>query len=397
MTTTHDLRVAVDVRCLDTPKLRGFARYTSELLKGLTHLGGVDVVAVSDRPMTLRVEEEHVQVHAPDGGREWRREQVALPRLVADLEADVLLSPANRGLPLVGVPSVLVLHDAVEWNRRLVARPSGRDRIRFGYSNVASLLGATRIITVSNHSAEQLHSRLGLRRDRITVVPEAAGGRFVPGVSAEMRAAARQKIGIEDPFVLYCGGFDPKKSVDTLVIAWALLGEGAPSLVLAGAVGTSQAEHLRALAAGLGADTERLHLPGYVDDDQLPALMAEADMFVFPGTAEGWGLPAVEAMAVGTATVVADSGALPQSTHNLAVRFAAGDAAGLAGALGRLLGDEALRRHLGRQGSAAQIQRSWLDVAQDTLVVLREAASVGAVERLGAAAAQLPRAYRWVV
>ena len=171
MTTTHDLRVAVDVRCLDTPKLRGFARYTSELLKGLTHLGGVDVVAVSDRPMTLRVEEEHVQVHAPDGGREWRREQVALPRLVADLEADVLLSPANRGLPLVGVPSVLVLHDAVEWNRRLVARPSGRDRIRFGYSNVASLLGATRIITVSNHSAEQLHSRLGLRRDRITVVP----------------------------------------------------------------------------------------------------------------------------------------------------------------------------------------------------------------------------------
>lgn len=396
MTHRAELRVAFDVRCLDSGNRRGFARYSSELLSAMRSLDGLEIVAVADRPVILDGEFEDLVVHAPTPGSEWKREQFGIARLVRSVGADVLFSPANRGLPLFGSPSVLTLHDAVEWDRTLVDRPTGKNLARFMYSNLASLAGATRIITVSNHSANRIESDLGIDRRRIAVVPEAAGRSFRTLPNGATRKLMRREMALAEPYLLYVGGFDPKKSVDTLVTAWSLMGEPAPRLVLAGSVCDDERGRLLRRASACGADPSRLIFPGYVPDRLLPALMSEAEVFVFPAVAEGFGLPAAEAMALSTATVVADAGALPESTMGAAPRFVPGDAAGLAAILRRLVDNGELRQSIGEAGRAAQLKRSWVDVAAETAEVLAEAARTPTSERVGTSSRALLGTRRWV-
>ncbi len=396
MSVSPRLRVAVDVRCLASTHLRGFARYTAELLNAMVRADQLDLVMVSDRPMQMPSGTPNLVVRSPDHVHEWKREQVGLADLVKRLGADLLFSPANRGLPLFGVPSVLTLHDAVEWDRSLVERPSGRNLARFGYANVASLLGATRIITVSQHAAGQLKASLGLRGDRVAVVSEAPGEAFVVPPDAVVRARLRRRLELEGSYLLYVGGFDEKKSVDTLVQAWSRLDPSkTPQLVLGGSIG-SEAQRLYDLAISAGGDRDRLRFLGYVDDDLLPALLAEADLFVFPALAEGFGLPAIEAMAVGTATIVADAGALPESTRGATLRFEPRDVSGLAGLISRLVASPVERERLAGVGRAAVVGRDWDDVARETFQVFNDAVAVSVLGRISSAARVAHHIPRWV-
>ena len=391
------LRVAVDVRCLASGELRGFARYTAELLAGFESITDVELVPVSDEPMTLPADVlGGAVVHHPQPDREWRREQVGLPQLCRELGVDVLFGPANRGLPAVGPPSVLTLHDAVEWDPELVDAPTGRSRFRFGYASVASILGAAEIITVSHHAAAELERVLGVGPDRVTVVSEAPGRAFATPPDAVARAAMRRDLDLAGSYLLYVGGFDPKKSVDTLVSAWARLDPATtPPLVLGGRLG-DEADRFADLVRSIGGEPSRLRCIGFVPDELLPALYAEAELFVFPAIAEGYGLPAVEAMAVGTATIVAGEASLPEATLGVAPSVPGRDVAALAAAIRRLLDDDSERRRLAAAGRAAVTGRSWVDVAADTAVVLARAAGRDRRDRLAASAQRARHVRKWV-
>ena len=391
------LRVAVDVRCLASGELRGFARYTAELLGGFESVDGVELLPVSDEPMVLPVSVlGGAEVHHPAPDREWRREQVGLPQLCHDLGVDVLFGPANRGLPVAGPPSVLTLHDAVEWDPELVEAPTGRSRFRFGYASVASMLGATEIITISDHAASELERVLGIGPDRVTVVSEAPGRAFTTPPDAVERAAMRRALDIAGPYLLYLGGFDAKKSVDTLVSAWARLDPSTtPPLVLGGRLG-DEAERFDRIVRDAGGEPGRLRCIGFVPDEVLPALYAEAELFVFPAIAEGYGLPAVEAMAVGTATVIAGEASLPEATRGAAPSVPGRDVAALSAAIRRVLDDDAERARVAAAGRAAVTSRSWADVAADTTVVLRRAAARGARDRVTASVPRLRHVHKWV-
>ena len=396
------MKVGVDVRCLADGELRGFARYTAELLWGLAHVSGIDLLGFADRPVAMPPSLAALDVAVLSGGaarfegREWHREQVALPRLLRNHGVDVVLGPANRGLALAGPPSVLTVHDAVEWDRDLVEQPTGRSRVRFAYSNVVSLASATRIITVSQHSARELDRVLGLGCERVRVISEAPGRAFAELATDTERHAMRQALDLCGPYVLYLGGFDDKKSVDTLVRAWARLDPTTtPGLVLAGSGGDAAARFGR-MVDDIGGESSRLRCLGFVDDQLLPSLYAEADLFVFPAVAEGFGLPPVEAMAAGTATVIADAGSLPEATRGAAVACRPRDVAHLAQVMRWLLDDDNERRRLGAVGRSAVMERSWIDVAADTAEVLFEAAAVGRSTRWSASARSVRHAHRWV-
>jgi len=395
--TVLPLRVVCDARCLADVSVRGYARYTIELLAALRERDEVELVLATDVPLDLPNDLTGLEIRTVGAGREWQREQRGLPKLVEDAGADVLLAPANRGLPLLGGPSVLTLHDAVEWDDEFVAAPRGRDRVRFGYASVASMLAATRIISVSSHAARELHDKLGLTADRVTVISEAPGRHFLEPTPEDEREKLRSSFDLPDRFMLYLGGFDPKKSVDTLVRAWASReSRDVPQLVLAGKMAGGEANALIEIAQQAGADTSRMSFLGYVPDDVVRALYAEAELFVFPAVAEGFGLPAVEAMACGTPTVVADAASLPEATRGGALRFPAKDSAALGLIIDRLFSDRRALTRLGDTGRAAVSTRTWDDVAAETERVLRDAANASLASRLVRSARSVRHVHRWV-
>ena len=384
------LRVAVDVRSLVEPEPRGFARYTRALVEHLAARESLDLVAVSDLSPTAELA---VSTELVRGRSEVAREQVLLPRLLRRLRADVLVAPANRGLPLMSpCPTVLVLHDAVEWDRALVPRPRGKSAIRFAYSSVASLAGATLVVAVSAHAADEIERRLHVDRRRIRIVPEGPGERFGRQPTAGEIAASLERFGIRRPFILSVGGFDAKKDVSTLVRAFAQLPASETELLFAGSLAQGDGG-VMALAAALGV-ADRVRLLGRVGDDELLALYRTCACFAFAGPREGFGLPVAEALAAGAPVVAAAAGAVPEVTAGAARLFAAGDPAAAAREIAAVLGSESERARLHAAGLARRSELSWSAAAAQFEDVLWEAANVTVAERATAALRALPAALR---
>ena len=264
-------------------------------------------------------------------GHAW--EQVVLPARAARLRSPLLLCPANLA-PAVSRRTVVVLHDAaalrhpgwyspayVAWQRRLLPVLVARAR---------------RIVTVSAFSRDELVALLGADPGRIAVVPGGVDGRFTPAADPE---PARRAHGLARPYVLCVASRTARKNLAALVpAARALASEGIDLAVAGGHRPQFAREH------GLHA----LRLLGHVDDALLPGLYAGAEAFVLPSLYEGFGLPALEAMAAGTPVVATKAGALPETCAGAACLV--DDPAEIADALSALLADPAARGRLREAG-----------------------------------------------
>lgn len=382
--TTPRLRVGVDVRCLESGEIRGFARYTRSLTTALAELCDLDLVGFCTAPDAVDVPFEVVSMRV---GSELWAEQVRLPTWTARRGVDVLWCPANRGLPLLApVPTVLTLHDAVEWDASLVPPPRGRSRARFAYASVCSLASAARIIVPSEAAKAAITERLGIAPGVMSVIREAAEPKFHrPPTAAEVEAVLRHH-GLVSGYVLYVGGLDPKKDVATLLRAAARTASAGHVTVVAGAADGAWST----LATSAGpAQIVRVEAP---TDHDLRCLYAAAGCFVFPAVAEGFGLPVLEAMAAGVPVVGADAGALPEVIGKGGQLFQPGNDEQLAGLISALLSNDALRADWARRAAARSGEMSWAQTAEETMQVFRE---VGGEPLLSVLTSRVVRLRTW--
>jgi alpha-1,3-rhamnosyl/mannosyltransferase len=141
---------------------------------------------------------------------------------------------------------------------------------------------------------------------------------------------------------------------------------------------------------------DRLHLAGFVDDADLPAVYRAASVVVMAGTGEGFGLPVLEAMAAGTPVLAARAGALPEVIGRAGRLFPAGDESALANHLREVLGsrDEAAR--MSSEGREHAKTYTWDRAARETESVLREAVAMGRRKRIGEQLGSLRSLTRWL-
>ncbi len=191
----------------------------------------------------------------------------------------------------------------------------------------------------------------------------------VPPTAAAL-AAVRQKYGIEGDYLLHIGTLQPRKNLIRLMDAYAQVRERHPALqlVLAGQPGWL-AGHILARSRQVGAI-----LPGFVADENKPALLSGAAAFVFPSLYEGFGFPVLEAMACGTPVICSDSSSLPEVAGDAAVLVDPQDTAGLAAAIERVLSDDLLRAGLVQRGLENVKRFSWESCAQQVLAAIEGAA-----------------------
>jgi glycosyltransferase involved in cell wall biosynthesis len=193
-------------------------------------------------------------------------------------------------------------------------------------------------------------------------------GCFRPQEAAAIDSCAK-RLSLPRPYVLCVGSLEPRKNLRRLLQAWQIAAPRHPDvwLVLAGASGRVFRD------AGLEKCPDRVHLTGYLDDGDLPALYAGAEVFLYPSVYEGFGLPVAEAMACGTPVVCSSLTALPEVAGEAAEFVDPFSIEAIADGLGNLLGDERRRDKLRLAGLAQARKFSWPEAAEATWRVLASA------------------------
>jgi glycosyltransferase involved in cell wall biosynthesis len=306
----------------------------------------------------------------------WHRAKVPLPVEWLSGPIDVFHSPDFVLPPLRRARGILTVHDLA-----FLMQPDCADaRLRAYLEDVVprSVRRADYIIADSENTRNDLVVLLGVPPDSVSVVPGGVEERFAPVTDPAALAEARQRLGVGDaPFVLALGMLEPRKNLNRLMDAFAILKRrGAPpdlKLVLAGGRGWLVdgilSHHARS------AVRDDILLPGFIADDLLPAVYSAAAVFAFPSLYEGFGLPILESMACGTPVVASRASSLPEVAEGAAVLVEPESAEGLAMALEEALSDDALRSDLEHKGRERAAEYTWRRAAERLLDVYQKVAA----------------------
>ena len=339
------LRLGVDGRELRPGVRTGIRRYLIEVVRAAVSAGWVCVL-YGDAGTALEPAVPGVDVRILAGRWTQWWDQVSLPRALAEDRVSVFLSPYYKGPLRAPCPVVLTIHDLF-----FLGYPGRRRPIHDATLATLARLYARRaraIIADSEHSKRSIVAKLGIAPGRVTVIPVALGPEFRP---APPTVGVGRRYGLSQPYVLYVGNFKPHKNLPRLLRAYAALPEslrGGYELVLAGSDRDGR-PGLEALVARLGL-VERVRFAGLIEDADLPAIYSGAALVVLPSLEEGFGLPALEAMACGAPLVVSDRGALPEVVADAALVVDADAEPTLTAAMTRALSDARLAEDLRARG-----------------------------------------------
>lgn len=311
-------------------------------------------------------------LHVPVSGHERLRrilwEQACLPDVLAQAGVDLLYAPGYL-MPLRWQgPSVVFIHDTIALAHPRLCRMS--NAVNYRLLLPLSARRASLVAVPSRATAEDVVRDCRLPATRIRRVP--LGVEIPPPPTAEQRAAACARLGVAEPFLLAVSTIEPKKNFAAL-IRWfdGWKQAGIPHrLVIAGQRGWGCDAVDRAWAQS--PFRNEIHLPGYLPAAELPAVMAAAALLLLPSRYEGFGLPALEAMAVGTPVVVSDRGALPETVGNAGVVLPLEDARWLAD-IPALLRDDDRLAVLRAAGHARAACMSWRQTAETLMEIFTEA------------------------
>ncbi len=249
------------------------------------------------------------------------------------------------------------------------------------YRTAVALAGrrAAAVIAISEATRRDVRERLGIAGARIRMVPLAPPPACRPLRASPDLPRVLRRLGVAQPYVLYHGNKRPHKNLPGLVRAYRhLLEEGVqpPPLVITGAENPAERDQdsrpVRAEIARLGLESH-VRFTGWVPDADLPYLLSGAGVLVMPSLYEGFGLPALEAMACGTPVIASNAGAIPEVTGEAALLVDPADTVALAEAMRGVLGDRLLREDLAAKGLARAAQFSWGETAKRTLEAMEAA------------------------
>jgi glycosyltransferase involved in cell wall biosynthesis len=302
-------------------------------------------------------------------------EQRTFPQMVGRVNADIAHVP-YWGPPLSSpAPLITSVLDVIPL--ALPEYASGFRQRLYTSLVTAAARGAAHTITISQAAKNDIVQYIGIPAENITVTHLAVDEAYHPRMGVERDAGVRDKYNLPERFVLYIGGFDVRKQVNQLLLAYSYVGpaEGADvPLVIAGKEpqwGSPVFPDLRKYVADLNI-SDYVQWIGRVDEADKPSLYRLADLTVFPSRYEGFGLPVLEAMASGTPVVANQIPVMEEIVGDGAYLVENGNARKMAGAILALLGDKTLRETISSRGLAQATRFSWRKTARQTLAVYEQ-------------------------
>jgi alpha-1,3-rhamnosyl/mannosyltransferase len=372
-------RIALTTSSLIRP-LTGIGQYTLHVAQGLATMSDLDMQYFYGYEWADAAEPREILHLAPL--KRWFKRFVPQPyevgrvfqqnRFNAGLPArkpDLYHEPNYLPFEFDG-PTVLTIHD-LSYLRHPETHPDLRVRIMNKLLPPA-IERAAHLLTDSEFTRQEVITEFGVAPDRITTTLLGVSPAFYPRNAFECESTLKKHGLTFGGFVLAVGTLEPRKNLLQVIRAYVGLpprvAKRYPLVIVGGAGWKSEgtAAELHALIA-----TGRARSLGYVHEGDLPCLYSAARMFVFPSLYEGFGLPAVEAMASGVPVIASDRASLPEVVGQAGITVAPDDIDGLRNTILRLAEDDRERSARAKLGVAQAATFSWARCAAETAQVYR--------------------------
>ncbi len=331
-------------------------------------------------------------------GEDWNFVSVSAKKLLVDhvlfanklnpYHLDVFFHPDNVEFWRMPIPSVVTVHDLMPYKfPELILASDWRKRTwqkaYFRVLRSAIRSNSSGVITVSQHTKNDLLSHFLLKEEKIRVIYEGVEEHFLVvgrnGVSDNRAGEVRTRYQLSQNYIFYLGGINRHKNVPVLVDAYAKARQQGLTdrLVIGGqtvddkSTGQNVYSELVSQIDYLGL-SEQVLFPGFLAEEDLPVVYNQAKMFIYPSLYEGFGFTPLEAMASGCPVVCSNAASLPEVVGEGGILLSSDDVMGFAQAMLRLSGSAEERDLWRARGIARANQFSWAHCAQQTLSYLEE-------------------------
>ena len=369
------MRIAIDVRKLHD---FGIGTYVRNLLRQLARIDhDTDYVLLcrrGDQPIARELGENFRTV-TESAGQYSVTEQLSVPLHLGRASPQLFHTPHYVLPVLTPCRSIVTIHDCIH----LIFPQYLPGRVAHAYSRAmfwTAVHRASRILTVSEASKNDILRFFGIPSDRVTVIHNAIDDRFYEEPPEEHVVQVRERYQLHDPFLMYAGNVKPHKNIERLIDAFVLLrqnGYDDLKLLITG----SEISRYATLRRAVHRHNLHRHVRflGYQSEETLAALYRLADVFVFPSLYEGFGLPPLEAMASGTPVVASNVSSLPEVVGDAGLLVNPYDPQAIAEGISRVLSDETLRADLTARGLTRARAFSWADSVKQIRQIYQEVAT----------------------
>jgi glycosyltransferase involved in cell wall biosynthesis len=384
-------RITIDARPAVDPRRTGVGHYTAALLRHLPHADPdtrylawyLDVRGIGSRPrrfagsapnLTERASRIPSRVFGPVSVR------TGTPRIEWLAGTFDLFVATNFLPPPTGSDAaVLVVHD-LAFDVMPETAPHHNERWRAQFDRW--LRRGAGVIVPSSATKADLQRCYDISEERIDVIHHGTDAQgFRPASLVEVEDV-RRRYGVRGPYIVFLGGLEPRKNLETLVRAFGLMEHDDVSLVVAGGQVRWAPTYAEAVDAAIEdlhpAARERVIRTGYVRDNDRRALLSGAEVLCYPSRYEGFGFPVLEGFAANVPVLTSTTSSLPEVAGDAAVLVDPDDPHAIARALDELFGDEDLRNVLRAAGTARVASFTWERCARQTAAALHRA-----IERAG--------------
>ncbi|WP_418424504.1 glycosyltransferase family 4 protein [Alistipes sp.] len=369
------MKIAIEAQRIFRPNKHGMDFVALETIRCLQRLDTENeyFVFVGDGPDRCLEETPNVHIVTLRCPSYPLWEQWALPRAVARVKPDLLHCTSNTAPVWGSTPLVVTLHDIIFLEKQAGRNTSlyqslGRQYRRLVVPRI--LPKCRRIITVSQFECDRIRTALGLDPERIVAIHNGYNPRFRP---MDDTAAVTKRYLPDAEYLFFLGNTDPKKNTPGTLRAYAeYVRRSERPLPLLVADLPMQAAESILQQIGEPELMDRLRLPGYIPNGDLPAIYNGASAFLYTSLRESFGIPQLEAMACGTPVVTSNTSAIPEIAGEGAILVDPTSPEAIAGALLRLETDDAYRTEKIAYGLERVKLFSWEQTARKLLALYRE-------------------------
>lgn len=366
------MKLALDLTAL-CRRHTGMEYYALNLSRALLEKGGNDFHLFFRKEIhpELRPFSGRAALHLSPFGHQVIAEQGWIPYMERRVKADLIHFPAFPPGFFSKTPKVATIFDSTLWKG--TERLSWKAKTYLAPLAGRALKNARKILTISENAKSEIAAAAKVPEEKISVSYLAPDPIFQKPVDGEKKRAVQARYGLPEKFVLSVATFEPRKNLPGLLKAFARLAQKEPQarLVLAGRLAWGKNEILKRISKlKLEGHTWVL---GYVPKEDLPALYALADFLAFPSFYEGFGLPVLEAQAVGTPVLCSNTSSLPEVAGRSAFFVDPYVEESVVEGLKQLWGNPALKKDLIQKGKENLTRFSWQQTAQATQAAYEEA------------------------